>query len=263
MIVSRRPQGLVLVRQVDHQEQCGLMARAWGNGRFALPQPLAPLMPATRLHDEGWREWERAPQARDGSPVDFTQIDRPAHVALYGRGIEVVRRRDPLAGLLVSLHGQGLYEGRRGLDAGEATPRADRPPAVRRFLDEQDRLQEDIRRSLGADAPSPEWEWAAYRLIQTWDALSLYLTWRALAAGREGSLPQVPRETGDPGLELRLRPAGEWACTVHPWPFSADRVDLPVAARVIDDRPYGSDGELHAALEAAPWLTLDLTARPA
>ena len=39
MIVSRRPEGLLLVRQVDHQEQCGLMAAAWGNAEFARPQP--------------------------------------------------------------------------------------------------------------------------------------------------------------------------------------------------------------------------------
>ena len=39
MIVSRRAGRLVLVRQVDHQEQCGLMADAWGNASFARPEP--------------------------------------------------------------------------------------------------------------------------------------------------------------------------------------------------------------------------------
>ena len=263
MIVSRRPQGLVLVRQVDHQDQCALMARAWGNGDFALPAPVAPLVIATALHDEGWRAWDEAPEARDGRPVDFTEIDRPTHVALYREGIRAARERDPRAGLLVSLHGQGLYEGRRGLDPGPPTPRAARPPAVRDFLDDQDRVQAGIRAADPGAAPGGRWEWAAYRLIQAWDALSLYLTWRALAAGRDGTLPQVPREPGDAGLDLHLSPDGPKGCIVHPWPFSADRVELPVAARAIEDRPYDSDAELRTALDGAPWFTLAFTVRPA
>lgn len=263
MIVSRRPQGLVLVRQVDHQDQCALMLRAWGNDDFALPAPVAPLAVATALHDEGWRSWERAPRARDGRPVDFTEIDRPAHVALYREGIRAVRARDPLAGLLVSLHGQGLYEGRRGLDGGTPTPREERPPAVRAFLEEQDRVQDEIRAAAPGGPPDPGWEWAAYRLIQAWDALSLHLTWRALVEGREGTLPQVPREVGDPGLDLRLSPDGPESCIVHPWPFSADEVALPVAARAIADRPYADDADLRAALDEAPWLTLAFRVRAA
>lgn len=263
MIVSRRAQGLVLVRQVDHQDQCALMARAWGNDDFRLPAPVAPLLAATALHDEGWRSWERAPRVRDGRPVDFTEIDRTTHVALYGEGIRAVRGRDPLAGLLVSLHGQGLYEGRRGLDPGPATPRADRPPAVRAFLEEQDRVQDEIRATAPGGPPDPEWEWAAYRLIQTWDALSLHLTWRGLVEGREATLPQVPREAGDPGLDLRLSPGGPEGCIVHPWPFSADEVALPVAARAIADRPYEDDADLWTALGEADWLTLAFRVRPA
>ena len=263
MIVSRRPQGLVLVRQVDHQEQCGLMARAWGGGGFALPDHAEALVTAARLHDEGWREWEAAPRAHDGRPVDFTEIDRSEHVDLYRRGIDEVRRRDPLAGLLVSLHGQGLYEARRGLDPGEPTPRAQRAPHVRKFLEEQDRVQDELRAAIGERAPSPEWEWAAYRLLQAWDSLSLYLTWRALPAGRAGGLPRVPREVGDPGVDLELRPDGESGCTIRPWPFGADRVALPITARAIPDRRYAGDDDLRAAFEAAVPFTLELSARPA
>lgn len=263
MIVSRRGGDLVLVRQVDHQDQCGLMADAWGNASFARPRPDAPLALAARVHDEGWRSWEAAPRVReDGAPVDFTEIDRPTHVALYQAGIEAAIAADPRAGLLVSMHGQGLYEGRRGLDPGPPTPRADRAPQVRAFLQEQDTLQAGLRERLGPGPELDAWAWASYRLLQTWDVMSLYLTWRALVEGREATLPQVPREVGDPGVELRLSPDGEWACTCAPWPFRADEVELPVAARRIPDRPYASGRELAAALERAPWLTLGFTVRP-
>jgi hypothetical protein len=262
VIVSRRDGGLVLVRQIDHQAQCALMAEAWGNAGFARPEPYGPLTRATALHDEGWRDWEEAPEVRDGGPVDFPDIDRATHVALYRAGIERAIAEDPRAGLLVSLHGQGLYEGRGGLDPGDPTPRSERPPAVRGFLDEQDAVQARLRERAGTGERHGDWEWACYRLLQTWDALSLYLTWRSLPAGRETTLPQVPRAPGDPGVGLHLRPDGPLAATCAPWPFAAGRVALPVRARLVADRPYRDDADLAAALDAAAWTTLEYGLRP-
>ena len=105
MIVSRRAEGLVLVRQVDHQDQCGLMADAWGNAGFARPEPYGPLALAARIHDEGWREWEEMPGVgADGAPVNFADIDRPTHVALYRRGIDAAAARDAAAGPVSYTH---------------------------------------------------------------------------------------------------------------------------------------------------------------
>lgn len=262
MIVSRRPDGLTLVRQVDHQEQCALMAAAWGNADFARPEPFGPIVDAAAWHDEGWREWEEAPQVRDGAPVDFPEIDRATHVGLYSRGIGDASVRGLRAGLLVSMHGQGLYEGRRGLDPGTPTPRADRPTVVQAFLRAQDAVQEELARRIGPGPELDAWAWAGYRLLQTWDFLSLHLTWRGLLAGRATTLPQVPRETGDPGVDLEVRPDGPMACTVHPWPFSEEALELPVRARVVEERPYRDDLDLGESLRAAPWLTLAFSVRP-
>jgi hypothetical protein len=256
VIVSRRPEGLVLVRQVDHQEQCGLMAAAWGNAGFARPEPFAPLAEAAAVHDEGWRAWEEAPRVgEDGAPVDFPHIDRPTHVALYGDGIAEAVARDPRTGLIVSMHGLGLYEGRLGLDEGPATPRRARPPAVQAFLAAQDTLQGELRERIGGGRALEEWAWAGYRLLQTWDVMSLHLTWRAQAAGRETTLPQVPRTAGDPGVTLTLRPLDALTAACDPWPFAEGEVALPVAARTIEDRRYASDADLQGALRAAPWET--------
>jgi hypothetical protein len=263
VIVSPRDDELVLVGQVDHQDQCVLMADAWGNADFARPEPFAPLRLATALHDEGWRAWERSPAVSDGAPTDFPDVDRATHVALYRDGIATAIDHDPRAGLLVSLHGQRLYEGRGGLDPGPPTPRAEREPAVRDFLAEQDAVQRALRAWIGADAAHADWEWAAYRLLQTWDALSLYLCWRALPAGRSGSLPRVPRRAGDPGVELRLTPDGRHGAVCDPWPFAGDRVELPVRARRIPRRPYPTGAALADALAGAPWTTLTHTLRPA
>src|SRR5262245_43551128 len=181
------------------------MADAWGNESFGRPEPFGPIALAARAHDEGWRDWEREPEVGpDGVPVNFSAIDRPTHVALYREGIAAAAERDPRAGLLVSLHGQGLYEGRRGLDPGPATPRAEREPEVRAFLAEQDDLQEGLRARIG-DGPELEgWAWAGYRLLQTWDVMSLFLTWETLWGRGRITLPQVPRGEGDPGVDLTL-----------------------------------------------------------
>jgi hypothetical protein len=264
VIVSRRPAGLVLVRQVDHQEQCGLMADAWGNEGFARPGPYAPVALAARVHDEGWRSWEREPGVGpDGAPVNFSAIDRPTHVALYREGIAAAAAGDPRAGLLVSLHGQGLYEGRRGLDPGPPTPRAEREPEVRAFLAEQDRVQARLRSMIGGGPDLEEWAWAGYRLLQTWDVMSLFLTWGALWDRGEIPLPQVPRGAGDAGVVLRLAARGDGDVICEPWPFAAAAVDLPVAARTVPDRRYASAGDLADELSRAAWVTRRFRLRPA
>lgn len=263
MIVSPRGDRLVLVRQVDHQDQCALMADAWGNSAFSRPEPFAPVRAAALVHDEGWRRWEDAPRVRHGLPVDFPDIDRSTHVDLYREGIRHAEALGPRTGLLVSLHGRGLYEGRGGLDPGPPTPRGHREPGVREFLAEQDRMVARLRARLEGEGQRG-WEWAAYRLLQTWDSLSLYLTWRALPAGREGVLPRVPRAASDDaGVDLRLRPAGPDACTCDPWPFAGDRLELPVRSRSVPAREYASDADLAAELTGAPWETLAAVITPA
>jgi hypothetical protein len=264
VIVTRRAGRLVLVRQVDHQDQCGLMADAWGNAAFARAEPFAPVALAARVHDEGWRAWEDEPGVGpDGSPVNFSDIDRTVHVALYRDGIARAAARDALAGLLVSLHGQGLYEGRRGLDPGPATPRSEREPAVQEFLAQQDEVQAGLRARIGEGAALEGWSWAGYRLLQTWDVMSLFLTWGTLWDRGAATLPQVPRRVGDAGVDLRLRAAGDGRAACAPWPFGADAVDLPVAARSVPARRYESPGDLAGALAEAPWTTLELRLTPA
>jgi hypothetical protein len=261
VIVSRRDGALALVRQVDHQTQCGLMARAWGNAEFGRPDPYEPMIVAADRHDEGWRSWEDAPQVDgDGHPVDFPDLDRSVHMRLYGEGIARAVEADHRAGLLVSMHGQGLYEKRLGLD-GVAPPRITRPAEERTFIEGQERLQAALRAGLGDGPALREWAWAGYRLLQAWDVLSLYLTWRGLSLGESWSLPQVPRHAGDFGATLRLAPDGPDACTVDPWPFALDEVPLPVRGRLVEDRPYRDDDDLRATLDAAAWTTFEFSVR--
>lgn len=232
MIVSRRPGGAVIVMQTDHQEQCAAMARAWGNEEFSRLDHWDDVVLAAALHDEGWRSWEAdPPPGPDGGPVDFPDVPRDEHVALYRDGIATAAARSERAGLLVSMHGSGLYEDRFGL-GGAGPPEGGHPPVVRRFLDAQDRWRADVLRRLGSGAG--EWAWDAYRLLQAWDAFSLYLVWRALPAGRSGALRAVPRRPGDAdGATIEITPTGDRSCRLTPWPFAGGEARLPVRTHAV------------------------------
>lgn len=265
IVAALGPTAVTVVRQVDHQDQCAAMARAWGNERFARPARYASLATVAALHDEGWRAWERRPLiGADGVPVDFPDIDRGEHVALYREGIDAVCRVDPWAGYLASMHGVGLYRGRLGLD--HVVPGAgDRPPAVDRFLDGEDARRARLARLPGAPAGLERWAWACYRLLQAWDLLSLAALWHRLADRPEVSLMRVPRaEDDEEGVRLSVRREAERedprVVRVAPWPFGPERVEVPVAARTADRAALVNGGA--EALWRAPRADLGVVLLP-
>ena len=220
------------VRQVDHQAQCLLMARAWGGPGATRLEHWEAVEVAAGLHDEGWRSVDDEPGSQ--ATVDFTRIAAAEHCALYEQGIAHVEAVDARAGLLVSMHGQGLHQARLGLD-GRVPPidTLDAPQA--RFAQAQVERQERIARALGDDIDLALWRWDAYRLLQAWDRLSLYLVWRGLPDGRAGEIGPAPLAPGNDGTTLRLEPVGRRTVLCDPFPFDASEVRVPVVERVIGE----------------------------
>jgi len=263
VIVTATPDGLRLTRQRDHAEQCAQFARRWGNEAFVRITPWGPLVRATLIHDDGWEPYDAAPEVgADGLPVDFPDLARRRHIALYRAGIHAACEAGTRPGLIVSAHGQGLYEKRMGLD-GDPPPRAERPLYERRFLDDQEDLRTRLRARLPADGVAA-WEWAGYRLLQAWDALSLYLCWGGLDRGETWSLPRVPRERGDEeGVTITVGATGDGDCTLDPWPFDRATLRTTVACVHIPPGPYAGNDDLRTAIAAAPAVELAVTLRPA
>ena len=252
MIVARAHGVLRIVRQVDHQAQCGQMAAAWGNASVARIDHWGDIARAAAVHDEGWRRVDSRPSlAADGRPEDFPRIDRARHVALYEEAIVRAAAQSARTGLLVSMHGTGLHQHRLGLDGPPLTS-GGHDPAVQMFLASEERRQDELRAEIGNDLSLGTWAWDAYRLIQTWDALSLYLSWRGLPQGADGVLPRVPRGPGDEGTALMLAPLGRTTASCDPFPFVGTEVTLPVVVRQIEDRRYVDGDDLISALDAAP-----------
>jgi hypothetical protein len=200
-----------------------------------------------------------------GRPLQFTQIEPAAWCALYGDGITTAVEADPLAGLLVSLHGLGLrrhFLGIRG-DADWHTPPEDEDPEIERFCEEQELLQAELIARLRDEPGDPEIasvlagtvlptaedasETAGpltygppllrlYTLLELLDALSLRLNWRGLSEEPLGPVPDL--DPTRPDHHLAVRRMDDHTLALTPSPFDSPAIPAPVAARLLPDRPY-------------------------
>lgn len=211
-----RPEGdrWTLILQTDHADLSGQMARRWGDdraGTFERPRPFAPVLVAAAHHDDGWRVWEAAPRA-----VNFIELDVPTHLRLYRAGIAAVAGLDPYAGLLASLHGVGLYNGRFGIMGQTMTPAPEHRAEADAFRRDQETLQAGLQRDLGA--PDDE-VWRNYRLLQVFDRFSLYFCTEPVDGRAPADLGPAPARPGQPDETLRLTPLGGHRVSVSPYPF--------------------------------------------
>lgn len=268
---------LLLITQTAHAQLAGKLAGQWGNDEFLSPEPRLEVILATSQHDNGWEEWERAPQLnpQKGLPYHFTEMPIPEHLRIWRDSVERMRKQNAYAALLVSLHGAALY-------AHDLDPSRDSPDAreqVREFLSEQLKVQQELRWELeqayppppprivvedddDEDEPSPSREelyhqWISephvnlnFRLLQVWDWLSLVLCCFPLT---ERVIPQVPRND-DPAswVEMKLIPRGENAFTLDPYPFRAAQFRLTVSGRLLPSETFETQEKFLSAYRAAP-----------
>jgi hypothetical protein len=261
-----RPQGgeLILIKQLDHSALSSEFAQHWGNGQFERPQPLGPVVLASACHDEGWRETDDRPLYDPATkrPVHFRAIDVRAHIPLYRQGIERIIALDPYAGLLVSMHGSGIYQGRYG--AGPIrmqTQTEDVRPLMEAFVAEQETRQAELKRRLWQPAQRrsdlERQVWAHYEWLQAWDLLSLFVCLSDLERlGAEERIAPVPVAVGGRDVEIMVRAIGDRTVTVDPYPFDVPALDAAVPGRAIPNRDYASQDDLRAAVRSGRDVTI-------
>ena len=208
MIVRDLGDAWQVVMQPDHADLSGAFARAWAT-------PLSPsLVIATERHDDGWAVWEQSPRLDgDGKPVDFLDVDVRSHLAFYRAGIAAITEEDADAGLLVSMHGAGIYRQRYGLDPGLGLSRA------AELQDEVDAFVAEQEAKFGG---SPSDRQADYELLQLFDRLSLYFCLRDLEGGEAAELQGYT-----------LEPVGPWRVRIDPFPFAESPGSFSLVRRVI------------------------------
>ena len=221
MIVRDLGDSWQVVLQTDHADLSAAFARAWRT-------PLSPsLVVAAERHDDGWAVWEQAPRVdADGKPVTFLEVDIPSHLAFYRAGIAAITEQDEDAGLLVSMHGAGIYRQRYGLDPGLGLAGATE------VQDEIDAFVAEQEAKFGGELGHRRRD---YELLQLFDRLSLYFCMRE---GDEAELQGY-----------RLEPIAPWHVRLTPFPFEKGPALFSLTRRRI---PKGSRVDL---LSAAPEQT--------
>jgi Protein of unknown function (DUF3891) len=221
MIVRDLGDAWQVVLQTDHADLAAAFARAWST-------PLPPsLVVAAERHDDGWAVWEQAPRLdADGKPINFLEVDIRSHLAFYRAGIAAITEQDEDAGLLVSMHGAGIYRQRYGLDPGLGLARAAEAQGdIDAFVAEQEA-------KFGGELGDRRRD---YELLQLFDRLSLYFCMRE---GDEADLQGY-----------RLEPIAPWHVRLTPFPFEEGPALFSLTRRRI---PKGSRVDL---LSAAPEQT--------
>lgn len=240
MIVHAAGDELLLIEQEHHAHLTGELAALLPRGRG----DHAAFLAAARVHDNGWREADRAPTVdTDGWPHTFATVDDDTYEAVWRRGIARAAEVDPLVGLLVGLHGARFFGGRTSpgmcdLAEGERA--------------RQDRVLADLGlggswEELPAEVAEPS------QRIALLDALSLMLCGaidRELTA-HVGDQPFTLTPTPGPGLLPTV--------SVRPWPFVDAAPALGVTARRLPRTPFDSTDALRAAVAHADRSTVPVT----
>jgi Protein of unknown function (DUF3891) len=229
VIVRDRGDSWQVVLQTDHADLSAAAARAWADRRAHHDS----LVVAAERHDDGWAVWEQAPLVDPvGKPVNFLEVDVRSHLAFYRAGIAAITEQDPYAGLLVSMHGAGIYRERYGLDPGLGLSRAPEVQGdVDAFVAEQE-AKFDLAEHR-----------AEYDLLQFYDRFSLYFCLRDVEAGEEAELQGY-----------RFRPVAPLRVRLDPYPFAEQPVRFSLLRRIV---PKGRAGDLLAIEPERVEVTID------
>lgn len=243
MLLREEGDAVIAIGQASHAWISGQLARAWGNERFAAPEPREEVCLAAEQHDVGMAEWDLHPSLdpRTGLPHSFLEMPLASHVALWAAAPAKLLSQSLYAALLVSMHGTALYERRDSATLGAVERKL-----VRDYLEGQRALQTALADRLGADRGQLARD---QRLLWAWDSLSLALCLR----WRSFSVSSVPAADGE-WVELALAATAD-RFTLDPWPFVAERLEVRCEGRRLEGR-FGAEAELHQALERAPVVGL-------
>lgn len=207
-----------LVMQTDHADLSGRLARRWKQ-RNDRSDSVAI---AAERHDDGWAVWEQSPMCdlQTGKPVNFLDVGVLSHLAFYRAGIAAVTEQDPYAGLLVSMHGAGIYRGRYGLQPGlRLTFAQDAREQVDAFVAEQER---GFARRDAEAGVTEEQRREDYELLQIYDRMSLlFCTADALS-------PPASEFSG-----YRFRPDGSGTISMDPFPFEDGEQRFSLLRRLV------------------------------
>lgn len=226
MIVRDTGGAWQVVLQTDHADLSAEFARAWADQGVRH----ASLVVATERHDDGWAVWEQAPllEPETGKPLNFLDVQVPAHLAFYRAGIAAITDEDSYSGLLVSMHGAGIYRQRYGSQPElQLTHAEDVKELVDTFVDEQ---EAGYAQRMAATSASDEERLGDYHRLQIYDRLSLYFCLKDLEAGEADDI-----------AGYRIEPLAPWRVRIEPYPFLERPARFSLLRRILPKRDWTLD----------------------
>src|SRR5712691_3655668 len=250
-MITREYDGhLLVVTQPHHAELAGQLAAHWGNEGFHEPEPALPMIRAANEHDNGWREWDNRPKIdpKEGLPYTFATISYVEHAKLYWRGMTLAAGEDPYEGLMVNMHGRGLYNQRYGTDlAMKRVPEGrEEKAAVNRLVRDSELQRRRLMRRLATDSRyrnlvGEAQVWANYCLLQTFDRVSLHLCWKGLVPQEVQHVPTGYRKGEE--TSVNLYPEANGSVRLSPYPFEKKPFEVSVSGCLVPMKKYGTDEE--------------------
>lgn len=252
MIVRYESDGsIVMITQNDHAQVSGLFAAHWGNDKFERPHPYDALVRAAMFHDRGWIRYETGPQLdlQTGKTPNYRQVpnDRTQLEAFEWAG-DWLSGIDPYAGLLITKHRTGLWQGRYGVITDPpAIQRGTLPPDIVSFIGRSEAKQKVAAEKYEANELATN-----YNLIQVWDLMSLYIC--STETHKPERIAPVPvAYTGNASATMTLTPVDNTTIALDPYPFDQPSLTTSIIFRRLGQTSFKDTAELQAAyFRAAP-----------
>lgn len=250
MIVRKQPNGeLVLIAQTDHSRLAGQLAAHWGNADFAAPDPYDSMVRAASFHDYGWLTYETTPliDSDTGEPYSFLQVPiGTPQLSAYQWSLDWMTAIDPYAGLIISMHRTGLWQGRYGvITHPKAYTLKEISPQVRELINENEAWQEQVSGER-EEAPLR----INYCLMQIWDLLALYF---CCDEPYEEHIEPVPTRYSNSGtVKMSIKPMAADKIAFDPFPFDVRPCRIQVITRRLPRTTYGDSQEFRRAYFGAP-----------
>jgi hypothetical protein len=246
MIVRYESNGtIVMITQNDHAQLSGLFAAHWGNERFEKPRPYLSLVRAAMFHDRGWIRYETGPQLdpETGRTPNYRDVPNDkAQLEAFEWAGDWLSTIDPYAGLMITRHRSGLWQGRYGVMT--------HPPAIQRGMLATE-IKEFIARSeakqkIAAEKLDQAELATNYNLLQVWDIISLYICSNEVL--KPDRIEPVPMSyAGKAGVSMSLSPLDPQTIALDPYPFDQPSLTTNLIFRRLTQTKFNDVSELHAA----------------
>ena len=237
MIVRYESDGsIVMITQNDHAQLSGLFAAHWGNEKFEKPRPYPSLVRAAMFHDRGWIRYETSPTTRRSSAFEWAG--------------DWLSATDPYAGLMITKHRSGLWQGRYGvITYPPAIQRGTLPQAIQEFI-----ARSEAKQKVAAEKFDAKEFAINYNLLQVWDMMSLYIC--STEVLKPDKIEPVPMSySGAAGVGMTLTPVEANTIALDPYPFDQPSLTTNVIFRRLPQTKFKDSTELQTVyFKTAPQI---------